>query len=51
MYWCSTIELIASNNDRSNEWLVSLARRNDGEDMELNRCIILEQVGALNPSR
>jgi hypothetical protein len=43
--------LMASSNDRRRLWLVSLASRNEGEDMELNNCMILAQVGPLSPSR
>ena len=42
---------MASSNDRRRLWLVSLARRKDGEDIELNNCMILEQVAALRPSK
>lgn len=42
---------IASSNDRSRRWFVSLANRKEGEDMELNNWMSLEHVVALSPSR
>jgi hypothetical protein len=51
LYWCSMMQLIDSSSDCSRSWFVSFASRNEGEDMELKSCIILEHVGALKPSR
>ena len=42
---------MASNNERSRSWFVSLAKRNDGDDIELKSNMILEQVAGLRPSR
>lgn len=43
--------LMASSKDFNSRWLVSLANRNEGEDMVLNSCMIFAQVGLLSPSR
>jgi hypothetical protein len=45
------MEFIDSNSDLRRSWFVSLANKKDGEDIELNNCIIFEQVGPLKPSR
>ena len=42
---------MASSNDRSRSWFVSLAKRKDGDDMELKRSMILRHVAELRPSR
>lgn len=45
------MEFIDSSNERKRSWLVSLAMRNDGEDIELNSWMILELVTELMPLR
>jgi hypothetical protein len=45
------MELIDSSKDLSKSWFVSLARRNDGYDMDENNCISLELDTLLSPSR
>lgn len=42
---------MASSNDRRRSWFVSLAKRNDGDDMELKRSMIFRHVAELRPSR
>ena len=45
------MEFIDSSSERSKSWLVSLAMRNEGDDMELNSWMILEHVAGLKPWR
>lgn len=51
VYWCSKMESMDSSKDRKRPWFVSLARRNDGDDIELNSCISLVLVTVLSPSK
>ena len=43
--------LMASSKDVSKAWLVSLARRNDGEDIDAKSCSSLRHDKALRCSR
>lgn len=45
------MEFIDSSKDRKRLWLVSLASRKDGEDIELKSCINFVLVTVLKPSR
>ena len=40
-----------SSNELRRSWLLSLARRNDGDDMDENNCNNLEDVVPLMPSK
>jgi hypothetical protein len=42
---------IDSSSDVNKSWLLSFARRKEGEDMEEKSCISLEQVAIFMPSR
>lgn len=50
LYWCSIMAFSASSSDFNRSWLLSLASRNEGEDMEEKSCISLVQVTVLMPS-
>lgn len=45
------MEFIDSSKDRKRLWLVSLAKRKDGEDMELKSCINFVLAAVLRPSK
>ncbi len=45
------MEFIDSSSARRRSWFVSLARRKDGDDMELNSCTSFELVTGLIASR
>ena len=50
-YWCSRMAFMLSSNDRRRSWLLSLASRKPGDDIDEKRWRSFEETEALIFSR